>query len=173
MNIESEIEALIGREGGYVNHPNDRGGATKFGVTRVMLGIHRDAPVLDKDIKAMKIEEAREVYQTIFIKQPNIDKLPDPMIAALVFDFGVHSGTRKAIKVLQLVLGLHADGIIGPKTASAVRQADTTTLAIKYLAERMEYLAAVVAANPSQAVFIRGWIRRAKDLMNDVLDDGE
>jgi len=159
------INRVIEREGGYVNHPADRGGATKFGITQGTL----DAWLNDehtKDVVHLTLDEARQIYQTKYWDVPGFYKLDvGPRTTELLFDTAVHSGPVQAVKLLQGVLDVKRDGLIGPITRGAAQEYEDRRLFVLLLAKRYEFLANLVAVDPSQSVFMRGWIKRLNELL--------
>jgi lysozyme family protein len=150
MNFNDCITPLLRHEGGYVNHPADPGGETKFGITI------RRYPHLD--IFNLTREQAIEIYRRDWWDKLKIDLLP-PHIRYMVFDCAVNCGAGNAIKMLQRLAKVNADGIIGPVTAAAAAK-----VSIKdYATKRREYYQNLVYRKPSMRVFLLGWLRRVKD----------
>ena len=104
---DSCFSELIKSEGGYVNDPKDSGGETKYGISK------RAYP--NVDIKNLTLEQAKEIYRKDYWGRCKCDYLPDCLCMA-VFDYAVNSGTIRAIKDLQLSLGVTPDGVIGNQT---------------------------------------------------------
>jgi lysozyme family protein len=123
MDIKEMLNDVIAKEGGYVNHPADRGGPTNFGITQKTLSKYLQTVVTAETVKAMDVETARDIYELHYYRTPRIDRLPSG-IQPFLFDCGVNHGPRRAIKFLQEVcndLGygpLTVDGVMGPKTKS-------------------------------------------------------
>jgi lysozyme family protein len=128
MNFDEAFELLLGHEGGYVNDPNDRGGETKFGISK------RAYPHLD--IKALSIEESKGLYKRDYWGPAGCDAVPDSLKFDL-FDAAVNVGVRGAIKMLQRSVGETQDGVLGPRTLQAVQSMDSTTAAMRFNAGRL------------------------------------
>jgi lysozyme family protein len=141
------FEALIGHEGGYVNHPQDPGGETKYGISK------RSYP--DLDIAALTLEGAREIYQRDFWAPLACDQLPSP-VALVLFDTAVNSGVGTAAKILQQILGVKSDGAIGPVTVAAALKRGAVDLAGEIIARRLYLMTGL----PTWGVFGMGWTRR-------------
>ncbi len=166
MSIETIIDSLVGREGRFVNHPNDRGGATNWGITIKTLEDWRGAPVTVADVRNLSQEEAKEIYKVVYLVRPRIAELIDLKLRELVFDFGVNSGVGAAIKALQGVIGTVADGRIGDKTLQAANYASQPQLVrIKLIAARMVHTGEDITENPRQADFAAGWAKRQAELL--------
>lgn len=166
--IDELLGEVIAREGGFVHHPADRGGPTKFGITRRTLSewLGRSATV--DEVRQLDEETAREIYVARYLAGPRIDTLP-PEIIPQVFDMAVNHGPRRAVRILQEVLGLAGwpvdiDGVIGPQTRKAAFEAQEQMgpfLTNAVADQRANFYRRLVAADPSQRVFLRGWLRRA------------
>ena len=127
-SVQAIAEAIVAREGGFVNDPDDPGGATNFGVTihtmrRLGLDLTGDGQVSVADVRRLRQAEAVRIFVEEYFRKPRIDWLPAPLQAS-VFDMSVNAGAN-GVKILQrLVTGMGfpcaVDGAIGPKTRRAV-----------------------------------------------------
>ncbi len=147
MNFDQAFIQLIGHEGNYVNNPNDKGGETKYGISK------KSYPSLD--IKNLTLDNAKAIYRKDYWDQCLCDKLPDG-IKFDVFDTAVNSGIKTAIKILQRALGITDDGVIGSVTLNTISKIDDTLVCVKYNAERLIYMTNL---NDWQ-YFSKGWARR-------------
>lgn len=167
--VNAMIESLIAREGGYVNHPADKGGPTRWGVTLQTLADWREAPCTAEDVKNLSKEEAIKIYRALYYIGPGIDTLPQG-IQSHILDIGVNSGPRTAIKMLQRVLNsfgesLVIDGVIGNATRDACRRYEASKINNSLVEARMRFYEDIVANNPSQRVFMAGWTKRAESFL--------
>jgi len=132
MQSVSEIaREIVAREGGFVNDPDDPGGATKFGVTihtmrRLGLDLTRDGVVDVADVRRLTRADAERIFITHYYRRPRIDALPEALQAS-VFDMHVNAGGN-AVKILQRLLRqmgqeVAVDGAIGPQTIAAAEAA--------------------------------------------------
>ena len=127
QNIKNMAKAIVQREGGYVFHSNDPGGATKYGVTlatlrQLGLDINDDQIIDEQDVKDLSSEKAVDIYVEHYFNKPNISLLPD-IVHENVFDMYVNSG-RRAVRLFQQLLCdmgslISVDGEIGPQTQKA------------------------------------------------------
>lgn len=164
------IDDILSREGGFVNHPADRGGPTNFGVTQATLSSWRGREATIDDVKILTIDEAREIYRTKYYVGPKIDKLPN-LIQPLVFDMSINHGPGTAVKLFQRVMNDHGivcevDGGIGDETIrcalTAVDQFGSEL--INFLVDkRIQFYHQIVEKNPNQRVFLKGWLKRANE----------
>jgi lysozyme family protein len=121
---EQMIEALLGREGGYVNHPHDRGGETIWGITAATAR----ANGYSASMKGMTREQAKSIYRSEFWHRPGLNQVEPiyPRVADELFDTGVNMGPKVAGQFLQRCLNVFGtlplvmDGDIGPATLRAL-----------------------------------------------------
>jgi lysozyme family protein len=159
--IEKTIDKILAREGGFVNDPADRGGATNYGITAGTLGDWRNLKrhATSEEVQALSMAEARAIYRANYV-EPFLF-VGDPELLDVVVDCAVNSGPPQAVKFLQRALGVVADGIVGDITRNAVGASVVPKLKLRFVAARVKFLGEFVANNPSQLRFIRGWLNRA------------
>lgn len=147
--FEAIFAALIGHEGGYVNHPADPGGETKFGITK------RSYPHLN--IGGLTLNDARTIFRRDFFDCLRCGEMPAPL-ALLVADAAYHCGPRNSARWLQQALGVAADGAVGPVTVAAIGRwrGRGAALCAEVLSRRMTYLTSL----GTWPTFGRGWTRR-------------
>lgn len=153
MNFDACFERLLGHEGGYVDHPADPGGSTKYGISR------RAYP--GEDIQGMTLERAKEIYLRDYWGPAGCDAVPDALRFDL-FDMAVLSGVKTAVRCLQRAAGADADGILGPRTLIAVQYVPAPRLLARFNGARL----AALTELPTWPAFGKGWCRRiAANLM--------
>lgn len=175
MNIEQFLNELIDREGGYVNNPADRGGATKYGITEAVARQHS----YKGHMKDLPESLARDIYRKTYWTSPRFDqiKLISPLIAEELLDTGVNCGVGFAKPTLQRALNLlnnqgksgwsdlAVDGIYGPATLNALKtylakrgkDGEKTLLKVLNILQGNRYIE-ITERNPSQEQFFFGWI---------------
>lgn len=177
--IEMLIKDILRREGGYVDHPADRGGPTNFGITQKTLSLYMGRAALISDVKALQPDVAAEIYEQNYYYKPGIQKFPE-LIQGFIFDCAVNHGPRRAIKFVQEVVNeagrqpaLDLDGAMGPNTRSgaewALAQMGEYFLGA-LIVERRNFYRAIVSHNPSQQVFLKGWMNRVNEFVAEVSD---
>lgn len=157
MNFRLAVKYVIEDEGGYVNHPKDPGGETKYGISK------RSYPGLD--IKNLDLDTAIKIYKDDYWDENGIERLPFH-IRYQFFDMTVNHGPHLAAKILQRAAKVKDDGIIGPKTIKAVERLSNTDLAN----QRALFFSAIVKNRSSQIVFLDGWINRCFKVLKRCLD---
>lgn len=163
-NFDKAFEITVGIEGGYVNDPEDRGGETKYGISK------RSYPWLD--IENLTRIQAKAIYYQDFwnTKKMNLDMLPVE-IAIKLFDTGVNMGTYTARKMLQDALNLlnrnqtrykelKVDGWIGQATFKALSLTNKKELLRTLSGLKFEIYHGIVIEDPSQKRFFGGWVKR-------------
>ena len=129
LDVGALIDALIEREGGYVNHPADRGGPTNYGITEAVARAHGYRGAM----RRLPREEAAAIYKRLYWLRPRFDAVAarSQAIAGELFDTGVNMGPAVAATFLQRALSalnrdrsdypdLVPDGRIGPATLAAL-----------------------------------------------------
>jgi lysozyme family protein len=154
-SFDAALARLLAHEGGYVNHPNDPGGPTNFGITIFDYRKYVKPDADAGDVRAMKLDEAKAIYRAKYWNALRCDELPGGVDYA-VFDYGVNSGVSRSAKVLQRALGVPDDGRIGPLTIDAAAKCDARRVVMAVCAERLAFLKSL----RTWPTFGRGWGRR-------------
>jgi lysozyme family protein len=161
------IAAVLEYEGGFTNNPSDRGGPTNWGITQETLSQWLKRPATVRDVEALTKDEAISIYLARYIVGPGFDRIADRRLRHLAVDSGVQHGTERAIKWLQaLLLGVTADGKLGPKTAAAINAEDAGRLFNRLLARRIRWYGSLISSVQSQATFAHGWMKRAASFLD-------
>lgn len=141
------IDGVIQREGGLVDHPQDPGGLTKYGISQ------RAYPELA--IRNLTIEQARDIYFRDYYQRFALGQLRDPRAAEWILDWVVNSGAG-AIRAIQRELGIRADGIMGDQTLARLNDLKDPR---QILLWRLKFYVRLV-----KHPFIAGWINRLIEL---------
>ncbi|MGS4945538.1 glycoside hydrolase family 108 protein [Meridianimarinicoccus sp. RP-17] len=164
QRFEACVGIVLAHEGGFVDHPDDPGGATNFGITHGTLAAHRGSAVSVQDVRELTRAEAKAIYHRSYWKTVQGDDLPVG-IDLVVFDFGVNAGVARSVKLLQRVLGVDADGIAGEMTLAAARAADPRDVIVRFGQGRMAHYRAL----KTWSKFGRGWTRRTEGVERQAL----
>ena len=171
-SFERAFEYLMRNEGLYIDHPNDHGGPTKYGITQSTLSRYRTKPVSVKDVQDLSREEARMIYYRWYWMPLDCMFIKSLPIAVALFDMGVLFGIYQSACAAQTALNilngenapLKIDGQIGPKTLAALNSADTNQF-LKHFALRFKSrIADIIEAKPNQMAFKKGWESRVERL---------
>ncbi len=154
-NWQACLTAILNEEGGFADNPGDPGGATNMGITRKTLSAWRGEPVSREDVMMLEKNEAARIYREKFWMAIEGDDLPDGL-DLVMFDDGVLSGPRTAIRDLQQALGVRVDGLMGPVTRAALLAQPVTEIISLLQAARLVRLKTL----PHFVLFGRGWSRR-------------
>ena len=181
--VRDIAKGIVLREGGFVNDPDDLGGATNFGVTihtmrRLGLDLDGDGDVNIEDVKALQRDQAVDLFIEHYFVEPGLVALPE-LLQASVFDMYVNAGSS-AVKILQRLLRdmgyvLTVDGIVGPQTLAAAHDAALRAPQIfvdAYGIARRNYYFRIADRRIESRKFARtraggkgGWIRRAEEFI--------
>jgi lysozyme family protein len=165
----AKFEGFAGKvlrlEGGYVNHANDKGGPTKFGVilsTWKQYGYDKDkdGDIDAEDIKMLNEDDARYIAKKVFWDFFQGDFILSQSIAEFIVDWGYNSGRVTVAKKLQKLLSVPSDGLIGVQSLNAINCADQQNLFDTLKVLRRMFVDNIVDAKPDQSVFHKGWINR-------------
>lgn len=168
--FDSFLPELLRFEGGFVDDPDDPGGATNKGITmKTFSGCARDLlgvePTL-ANLQALTDEQAGKIYKPLYWDKVKGDDIALQELANIVFDFYVNAGAN-ATKLLQNVMNaagarpsVEVDGAIGPITVQALQALDQRDVYRRYRQGRIQYYEGLVADRPSLGKFLKGWLNR-------------
>ena len=179
------IAEVIEREGGYVNHPADRGGPTNWGITIAVARRHG----YTGDMRSLPRSTAAAIYAANYWHSLCLDDIAELStdLALVLFDFGVNSGPGRAAEYLQRQLNvlnnrgkfypdIKVDGSIGPATLAVLKTYESVrgkqglyVLSHVVNAERIVFCRGLAERKESQEAFTYGWFRRVVDLLSNVL----
>jgi len=183
IEVREIARQIVAREGGYVDDPDDPGGATKHGVTvhtmrRLGLDLNGDGSVDAADVRKISASQAEDIFIRHYFSDPGIGRLPSALRAS-VFDMYVNAGAN-AVKILQRLLrqmgqNVAVDGVIGPQTEAAASVASRVApghIGDAYAIARRNYYLRLADRRPASRKFARaksggkgGWIIRAEEFM--------
>jgi lysozyme family protein len=165
VSFDAAFSETMRREGGYVLHnvPGDTGGQTYAGIARNKNPQWTGWAHIDRGA-IPPTAMVRDFYHANFWLPMGCDKMRSD-IAASVFDFGVNTGTRVAVRLAQIVAGVEPDGVAGPVTIEALNRLSLNAFHLGYFAAKMERYAGIVRANRTQSKFLLGWLNRSLDAL--------
>jgi lysozyme family protein len=176
-DFDRAIPVILGHEGGaFVDHPADPGGATKWGITLSTLRRSRPSATA-ADVAALTSSEASAIYRREWWDALGYAAIGSQIVATKIFDMAVNMGPRRAHRLAQRAfnsLGLAQiaaggaapqipeDGLLGPVTFAALNEADAGGLLAALAAQQSAFYRELAARKPEMAVFLRGWLKRAR-----------
>ena len=170
MEHESKFDRALPRvlvhEGGYVNHPDDPGGATNKGVTQGTYNSWlKSQGKSQKSVRDITDKEVAAIYKNSYWDAVKADQLPAG-VAYCVFDAAINSGPGRAVRWLQKVVGAKADGVVGPQTLGLTSDKDPTDIINEYCDRRLAFMKRLRHWN----TFKTGWTRRVSEVRKQSLE---
>lgn len=150
--FEAAIQFVLDNEGGYSNHAEDRGGATRYGITANVARAH------GRNVESLTLADAKAIYEASYWR---FDGIVNQAVATKLFDICVNVGLAGGTRLVQRVVGVPDDGIFGAKTLAAINAHYPETVLRGLEMGVADYYAQICQRDPKQVVFLRGWIRRA------------
>ena len=158
-NWETAFEKVLAHEGGYVNDPRDPGGRTNLGVTQRAWEAYVGHPVDEEFMRKLTPNVVKPFYKAMYWDKIKGDQLPSGVDYA-AYDLAVNSGVGRAAKYLQELVGVKADGSIGPASLAAIAKYDSRELLVLLCEKRLEFLQRL----PTYQTFGKGWSRRVAEV---------
>lgn len=167
MTARDAVARSIARfEGGESNHPDDRGGWTRFGLTYREFARLRPGKG-EADFRALTRDDVIDIITEEWALKPGYWRIVDQWVMWAVIDFAIHSGPLAATRALQRAADVEPDGLFGRQTEWAVNGTNPERLFRRLMAERIDYLVMLVVRDASQRSFLRGWMTRATALLRE------
>lgn len=150
---------LLQIEGGFVNHPEDKGGITNCGITLETFRSYLGQDKTVKDLQNMNYATWKKIMKAGYWDKVKGDQIENQSLAEIIADWCVNSGLTGVRKV-QEILGCKADGIVGPITLSLINSSDAKQLHERIWNARHQFFVNIVKRSPNQKVFMNGWMNR-------------
>lgn len=162
-NSSKLVPFILQWEGGFVNDPDDLGGATNMGVT---IGTYEaycrkkgyPRPTVER-LKNLTKEEWHNIFKSLYWDRWKADSINNQAVANIIVDWVWASGVH-GIKRPQKLLGVAADGLVGPKTIAAINAADPRKLFDAIKADRAKFIDEICKARPKNEKYRKGWMNR-------------
>ena len=164
-NFSKCLSMLLHHEGGFVNHPDDPGGMTNLGVTKAVYEKYIKRNATEAEMRALTKIDVSPIYRSNYWDRGHCDDLPSGVDWS-VFDWGVNSGMGRAAKALQRVVGVTADGAIGPMTIKATHNMKPQDVIVKMHSSRQSFYESLTTFK----TFGRGWSRRNDETLEAALE---
>ena len=167
-NYQHCLEMILHHEGGYVNHPEDPGGATNLGVTKRVYEEWVGRTVTLDKMEQLQVSDVAPIYKKNYWDRIKGDDLPEGLNLC-VFDFGVNAGTGRAAKYLQTMIGTVVDGGIGPMTIRALDEHVSLIGLQETIEQYQENRQRYYEKLKTFKTFGRGWTRRVNETTQSAL----
>lgn len=168
MTFQEALKEILKVEGGYVDHPQDHGSATNFGITIHTLSDFLGREATKEDVKNISQETVYKIYRQNYWDRMKLDQIRSSDVQMFLFDQAVNRGVRRVVEQLQTLVGTQPDGIMGPITITAVNQRDQRKLLIDLIKLAQNSYVSIVSTNPSQVAFLSGWIKRTQKFLERI-----
>jgi lysozyme family protein len=167
-DFQRALAFVLKAEGGYTNHPSDRGGPTNKGILqREYDQYRRDNGLPSADVRDILNTEVTDIYLHDYWLAGRCDRMPWPVSLAH-FDACVNTGLAQAAKFLQRTVGTRDDSLIGPLTLGALtatlERESPSVLAARLARQRVAFYRQLAKRDPEQRVFLQGWLNRVEKL---------
>tara|TARA_R100001163_G_C5036274_1_gene175393 strand:+ start:179 stop:688 length:510 start_codon:yes stop_codon:yes gene_type:complete len=165
QNFDKCLTMLLKHEGGFVDHPKDPGGMTNLGVTKAVYDKWIGRESSEAEMRALTQDDVAPIYKKNYWDRCKCDELPSGADWS-VFDWAVNSGTGRASKAMQKIVGAKQDGAIGPKTLQMIANKEPKFLIEKMYDQRQSFYEKLNTFE----TFGRGWTRRNKETKETALE---
>ncbi len=163
-NYAKWLALILKHEGGYVDHPEDPGGATMKGITLATFSAFKGKPMSKDELRAISDADVNTIYKDQYWDALRCDELKSG-VDLLAFDMAVNKGVRRAVRLMQRGAGAVEDGALGPKSMAAINAADPADLIAKVSEERRDFYKSL----KTFPTFGRGWLRRVDETEKEAL----
>ena len=191
-NYENIVPYILRWEGGFVNDPDDSGGATNLGVTIATFRAYYGEQKTTEDLIHMTMGQWEHIFNDSFYRIIEVfkffhviaefsankrhifktgywdkilgDGIRSQSVANIIVDWCWMSGVKRVIKRVQKLLNVKADGIFGPKTLAALNAVNPSTMFLCIKSARVDYYKEIVGVNPKNRKFLKGWLNRLNAL---------
>jgi lysozyme family protein len=168
--FEQAFAFTLGNEGKFVNAKNDKGGATKYGITIATLSRWLGRPASVLEVQNLTLEVAEAIYNKWYWDALGCDAITHTGVAMAMFDIGVVRGIGIPPVYAQSICVAHGiplvqDGHLGPKSLAAINSISQAGFVRDFSVKTEAGFRAIVAKDPSQQKFLKGWVNRAHHLL--------
>ena len=171
-NFERSLAFVLDAEGGFSNHPHDKGGKTNKGILQREYDVYRDNKQEDRrSVREISDEELEDIYYNDYWVAGRCYKFPWPL-CVVHFDGCVLTGVGQASKFLQRAVGAKDDGAIGPKTMMAyedrVKAVGVQAICDSIMEQRDGFYKLLAQKDSTKNSFKQGWLNRLENLKNHI-----
>jgi lysozyme family protein len=168
ISFDDALKFVLEQEGGYSNHPADKGGATNKGIIQSEYNRYRrDKNLSIRSVKDIEDKEVKEIYETQYWDKIRAQYIKAPL-GLVLFDTAVNFGVGGCIRRLQKALNLPVTGTWAQNISDVIHTCDAGKVALDICKLRMEWRNYVSQQDPSQKAFLKGWLNRDNRLASEV-----
>lgn len=169
--LEMALIYCLKNEGGFVNNPADRGGATNMGISTPTLSTYLGRPATVTDVKNLTLAQATDIYRKMYWGIIQGDKIKHQLIATLLMDMAILTGPFRAVSMAQGLVGAQKDGLMGPKTLALLNAYTPALFAQGLCQAAQDYFISIVVSDTTntQKQFLPGWVYRSRKMLNTTL----
>lgn len=160
---ELAMPHILKWEGGYANHPKDKGGCTMKGVTIATYQSFYGKNKTCSDLKKITDEQWLHIFESGYWNPCKCSDMKNQSVANIIVDWAWNSGPRTAVKHVQRILGVKDDGIVGDITLTALNGYNQEELFNKIYLDRVKFYIDICERDANQKVFLNGWMNRLND----------
>lgn len=172
-NFKQAVSKIFELEGGFQDFPSDTGNynsigqlvGTNWGISAPVYESWLQRPPTLLDMKNMPKSVAESIYKSRFWDKIKGDQVNPQYLAEIIFDGAVNHGVSRGVKLLQEVLRINPDGVMGNETLSAISQSNPVQLHDAYKQRRIEFYYSLASSTPSYQAFLNGWINRVNSFI--------
>jgi lysozyme family protein len=166
--FQDALAFVLKWEGGYVNDPDDRGGATNCGVTQSVYDAYRNSQNLGRrPVKDINRDEVADIYRMRYWRASRAEWLPWPLSLA-VFDIAVNSGVGRSTQFLNRIFGLGTSMEWTVALSAKIHKANAKETALQLCRERERFYRRLAVLRPVNRKFLKGWLRRNDALRKEI-----
>lgn len=168
ISFDEALKFVLKQEGGYSNHPADKGGATNKGIIQSVYNRYRrDKNLSVRPVKDIEDKEVKEIYENQYWDKIRAQYIKAPL-GLVLFDTAVNFGVGGCIRRLQKALNVPVTGSWTQNISDVIHTCDAGKVALSICKMRMEWRNYISQHDPSQKVFLRGWLNRDNELASEV-----
>lgn len=180
-DFSKAISKVAEIEGGYINDPDDSGGETYKGISRIynpdwigwdIVDSYRKVDGFPKDLDYNETLQSliKNLYKAKYWDTIKGDLILNQLCAESIFDFGVNAGVNTSVRLAQSILGTSVDGIFGPKTLDCINSCNYKYFICEFALLRIESYSKIIDNKSSNSKFFYGWVKRALKIYRNSLN---
>lgn len=161
-------QVVLQNEGVYSNDPLDSGKRTVLGISEANWPLWAGWKIIDRLSTPKEMATTPELqslvqqfYLNNFWEPIKGDEISSQFIASSIFDASVNMGIKPVVKLVQSVLGITTDGIIGNNTIKAINASEDRLFIAEFKLAKISRYCDIIDAKPNQIKYLKGWCRRA------------